>query len=355
MEKSFNCPQCEMKMIARLGQKRAHHFMHDGHPCGLESYTHKIGKLIFYLRYKKALKNGFPVVIHADVPVNCDHCSIGPCLLEYNSKTMDLTNRYNKISLETKSAENLIPDILLTDKDGKQIFVEIHVTSPCSQEKLDSGNPIIEFHLEGPTDFYLLQSAEPLRNGKKISFHNFPWIRKKATEKECGNELQNVFIVYPSRKCYLPERGSFLKPSELPKGTYLQPIQYADILMHNELNVRESERAFHFGVAIANCFLCHHHIPEALLNKVYCKIDSYEDKKHSAAANCSKYRPDQNKFHFRNISSQQIEDHNGKMDELYQSGQMSKLMAEFYKNGALSIMAKRFLESGMIKEIDGIK
>lgn len=181
------CPECKMKMIPRLGPKRAHHFMHDGQPCGLESYTHKIGKLLFYQRYKDALKNDDPVTIYANVPVNCDHCSLGPCLLEHKCKVMDLTKRFKKIDLEKKIDDGLIPDILLTDGKGKNIFVEIKVTSPCSQDKLDSKNPIIEIHLEGPEDFDL-PLADPIIAGEKISFHNFPWFKRKAQEKECGRE-----------------------------------------------------------------------------------------------------------------------------------------------------------------------
>ncbi len=75
-EKDFTCPECDLKMIARLGQKRAHHFMHDGQPCGIESYTHKIGKLIFHQRDTDALESRTPVTIHANVPVMCEHCNI---------------------------------------------------------------------------------------------------------------------------------------------------------------------------------------------------------------------------------------------------------------------------------------
>jgi len=139
-KENFTCPECGLRMLARLGQQRTHHFVHDGQPCGLESYTHKIGKLIFFHRYKDALKTGNPVNIYADVPTMCDHCSLGPCLLQHQFKKMDLTKRFQVIDIEKKLNDSLIPDILLTDKGGKQIFVEIHVTSPCSQEKLQSGN-----------------------------------------------------------------------------------------------------------------------------------------------------------------------------------------------------------------------
>jgi predicted RNA-binding Zn-ribbon protein involved in translation (DUF1610 family) len=347
-EKDFTCPECGLKMIARLGQKRAHHFMHDGQPCGIESYTHKIGKLIFYQRYTDALESRTPVTIYADVPVMCDHCSLGPCPLEHNFKRMDLTRRYKKNDLEKQIAGGLIPDILLTDDKGKHIFVEIHVTSPCSPEKLASGVSIIEFHLEGPEDFDLLL-AEPIQAGDEISFHNFPWTRRKATEMECGKALLDVFIIYPSKKCFLPQRGTITKPHTLPRGTYLQPIQYGDILSHSEITVWESERAYYVGIPITNCFLCQHHVPEVMLNKVYCQKESYKENKHSAAAKCRNYLQDPEHFRFRNITNKQIEEHKEKMDKLYKSGNMGKLLKPFYKTGALTITAKEWLESGSIQ------
>jgi predicted RNA-binding Zn-ribbon protein involved in translation (DUF1610 family) len=301
-EKDFTCPECGLKMIARLGQKRAHHFMHDGQPCGIESYTHKIGKLIFYQRYTDALESRTPVTIYADVPVMCDHCSLGPCPLEHNFKRMDLTRRYKKNDLEKQIAGGLIPDILLTDDKGKHIFVEIHVTSPCSPEKLASGVSIIEFHLEGPEDFDLLL-AEPIQAGDEISFHNFPWTRS----------------------------------------------QYGDILSHSEITVWESERAYYVGIPITNCFLCQHHVPEVMLNKVYCQKESYKENKHSAAAKCRNYLQDPEHFRFRNITNKQIEEHKEKMDKLYKSGNMGKLLKPFYKTGALTITAKEWLESGSIQ------
>ena len=349
-KESFTCPGCGLKMLARLGQQRIHHFVHDGQPCGLESYTHKVGKLIFFHRYRDALETGSPVNIYADVPIMCDHCSLGPCTLEHQFKKMDLTKRFEFIDIEKKLNDSLIPDILLTDNEGTQIFVEIHVTSPCSKEKLQSGKPIIEIHLESPEDFHILL-ADPIQVYDKISFFNFPWIKRKASQQECGKNLQNVFIVYPSGKCYLPGGNDIINPVRMPRGSYFQPVQFSGNLTSNESMVWESERAYYAGVPIKSCFLCRHHTPEGVFNGVYCskKANTYETKKYSAAGNCPDYIPDPEVFNYKDVPEEYLEQFREKMKGLYESGKMSEPMREAYKGGVLTVRMKKLIEDGVIR------
>ena len=308
MENEYHCPNCGAQMSAVLGEKRVWYFRHyQGQTCSLETYWHMVCKSYFFWQYKDALDNQEPVKIMADVSTMCDHCSLGPCPIAKQTRLMDLTTKYTKVFLEKKENKGFRPDVLLKDVQGNELFVEIHVTSPCSPEKLASGVPIIEFHM---TDASIdLLTARPIKAGEQVSFYNFIDNRqgpRKARGAECKKEIQDALVVYPSQKIFLFQGDNVGKPNNLPSGFIIQPVEHQDLLNSDELFMREIERAYHAGLKLKSCFLCEHGIPinNKFLN-VYC--DTRKELPHTTAIDCKDYSPNPDKFPMRFFNEREIE------------------------------------------------
>lgn len=174
--KRFFCISCDGELVPRLGEKRVKHFAHKVEQnCSLETYLHKLGKLRFIEKYQSCLDNGTEFQLKIPFIKDCHaHSDIGlECTQELDQcQVLDLTKTYSDVRVEKKDGQ-FIPDVLLRGKNGETIFVEIAVFHHSEQEKLDSGNQIIEITLDSEDDLEvfaknLLDARDP-----RISIHNF--------------------------------------------------------------------------------------------------------------------------------------------------------------------------------------
>lgn len=179
---NFFCVGCGCSMRAGLGKVREHYFAHQNsdaeRQCNQETYLHKLGKRKFLELYQLHKANGTRMAVAFRCPSVCDvsDCPYGqtePCR---NSvvEMYELYPRYSQ-AVEEEWDEIYKPDIRLTNEAGETLFIEIFVTHPCSEEKINYGVPIIEFSLQSDEDLNVI-SDEAMADvdNPQIEFYNAP-------------------------------------------------------------------------------------------------------------------------------------------------------------------------------------
>ncbi len=162
---SFHCLSCKAAMVAKLGDKNAHHFAHkkENGSCSTETYLHKLGKVLLKKRFEESPT--FIVELHRDV--ECSKRSKCPF---YNKeecrdgfyRNFDLKDYYDTCK-EEQQVGNFVADLLLSSSkypNRKPVIVEICVTHASTQEKINSGLKIIEFKIKSEEDLKKIVSTD---------------------------------------------------------------------------------------------------------------------------------------------------------------------------------------------------
>ncbi|MBR5973499.1 MAG: hypothetical protein IK017_12730 [Paludibacteraceae bacterium] len=157
-QNNFYCPNCNCLMIPVLGMKRQHHFRHDGKDhCSYESYLHNLSKK----RFKEAFDERDEFLIEVNSINACDQFDV--CLLRKNGiiacrksqkKVLNLKEFYDSCAVE-KEYNGFIADVMLYDSTGMfkvPTFLEVNVSHPCDEKKIQSDIPIIEFKIKNEED-----------------------------------------------------------------------------------------------------------------------------------------------------------------------------------------------------------
>jgi hypothetical protein len=157
---NFVCVGCGGILKPRLGSKNRHHFYHVVNKnCSRETYLHKLGKKIFFDEFqrRKQLKEKFTLVIPSTETCSKFKAFNHQCVFTNQGKesSIDLITAFPEIFEETL-VDSFIPDLyLLNPANGKKVFIEIVVSNPPSENKINSGIPIIRIDVdaEGDLDF----------------------------------------------------------------------------------------------------------------------------------------------------------------------------------------------------------
>jgi len=189
---SYFCIGCGNELIARLGKIKVHHFSHKKEVnCSGETYLHLLGKQLLYDNYLECLKTNVPFNIEFYQKRVCNHYEqdLGvKCNLEKSIVKFDLTQHFDKISIEEREG-SFIADIMLTSKSGKdKIFIEIAVTHLSTEQKLNSKYRIIEINIDSEEDFEPIKSKLLSINNSKIKFKNF-----KTKQINCNGNCENIY------------------------------------------------------------------------------------------------------------------------------------------------------------------
>lgn len=116
------CPACGRTLIAKKGRKTAAHFSHHGNAAGCG---------------KNAETNAH---IWAKEVLNREKLIMLPAVRATVGKETLQTYRERMFEFETaeleKSLGDIVPDVMLTTRDGRQMLVEVMVTHACGPEKI---------------------------------------------------------------------------------------------------------------------------------------------------------------------------------------------------------------------------
>ena len=204
----YYCLSCGKEMIPKLGKLREHHFSHKKekggcslhHICNEETYLHEYAK--HFIKEMFDSRNEFNVTFKQYNVCNQQHfCIYYQFVLEKSNgadidickqtvqRTYNLKQFYDTCELE-KEYCGYVADVMLSSKSNSErppLFIEIAVSHPCEQKKLDSGIRIIEIFIPKNTDdikeLRLVEGENKLSSSEdpiQIKFHNF--IREEESD-----------------------------------------------------------------------------------------------------------------------------------------------------------------------------
>lgn len=189
---AYTCPGCKSPLTPVLGEINAKHFRHSEECCVLETYLHKCAKEAFFYRYQQALSCGMPISLELERQVFCNVSVLAlagdetrRCLKTVSAR-YNLTQFFDQVELEKHDkVTGLRPDVMLCDAAGeRRCYVEICVTHPCSQEKIETGIPILEFKVQSATDIQMLLTGS--YSIKEKSLRVFNWLPPSQTVDTCS-------------------------------------------------------------------------------------------------------------------------------------------------------------------------
>ena len=175
----FFCIQCKRGMILKQGKIREWHFAHktNSENCSYESYLHKLAKIRLCDWFNNAAEiplflewnNECPRINNcfwAKCPSNST-CKI-PMYKKWNLKkwysTCEMEKQYGKYKADLFLPYN-------GDKDAP-LFIEICVTHPCDEDKINSGVRIIEFTIASEEDIDEIINHQ-IKGNDKTKIYNF--------------------------------------------------------------------------------------------------------------------------------------------------------------------------------------
>ena len=178
----YTCPQCGRPMLPRLGKKRTKHFYHsENQSCGVESYVHKIAKLILEHRFNER-EIPFVVVFKSHLLCEREHTCrlfrLSSCSFQ-EDRVSDLLKEYDLPAVVEPIVPGLQdffkPDVCLRSSKpiNKNLFIEVWYKHKSSDKKIQSGYPIIEFHILSEKDLLALSTQQSFSEGGNIRFYNF--------------------------------------------------------------------------------------------------------------------------------------------------------------------------------------
>ena len=177
----YLCIECKERLAPRAlkSLKVSRHFYHlhadseqyRDRKCNAEGYLHKMAKTLL----ADSLKNSTdPFNIFWTDTAYCRHEGADRSICRKRiDREYNIVQNTPEVSGEKRDGD-FIPDILLEDKDGNKIYIEIYSTSRCSDKKLDSGNRIIEIEVKSESQIEdIVKTRKIHRDSKAVRLFNF--------------------------------------------------------------------------------------------------------------------------------------------------------------------------------------
>ena len=276
--KDYVCLGCGNILRAKLGNGgREPHFFHKQNvDCNHETYLHEYAKKYikhlfdtrehFYVQYEVKLKCCLYDECGYRISAQQKAYDMDCCRSEV--KAIDLKEYYTTCELE-KEYDGFIPDILLTNdskEDRKPVFIEIAITHFSTDDKIESGNRIIEIAIPrdyGTDDLGVLSVLKETVTEKDekdihISFRNFK--REFQSEEPLNKHSLTVFFINEFNRAQTEKLEKSC--SEYSKEKIIPQSRY-------EIHSAEpySEKIYDYGVAracldgfeILECVVCHYY------------------------------------------------------------------------------------------------
>lgn len=289
---SYRCPNCGGAMLACLGSKNAHYFRHDdkNRKCGIESYIHKVAKTILINRYntpQTVFVIGFSPKRQCKEYNQCKHkdynCHLSPEYREFDLKVHYDLPAQAEVNYNDENGV-FRPDVILTSSNPnrKPIFIEVYHKHKSSENKVDSGNFIIEIRIKTFEDLKLLE-AGVLQESDVVHFLNFKNINVSPDEivreivevgQENGLRFSERILPYCRKSIKGRRQESNIRRLTLYKSgkTFESGILDDEVNDHNlnalmdiTYNIQSVPYDFHPHMVLAklhiearNCHLCNH-------------------------------------------------------------------------------------------------
>ena len=298
---TFYCISCGKEMVAKLGDKKSHHFAHKVNDvsCNLETYLHKLAKLLLK---KKFQEGGFEIEIS-----QYSLCKESEnCLFENNCKVLvdkkyDL-RRYYDTCEEEQYVDGFCADLLIIGEGQPPILVEIYVSHECSNQKINSGHRIIEIPIESETDIkYFYEDVITERAG--VRFYGFK--RKLAKREFIDCKTISRFILHKSGAAIVKpiscqkqyDRDTVFSLLELNMDYYHSNAEHDYLYRTLEMGEHPLNiglvYAVNKGFSFKNCHLCKYARDDSFGGGIFCcmskKYGTPCNPNQKNASSCSYY------------------------------------------------------------------
>lgn len=245
-----------------------------------DRYLHNYSELRIKQRFDESVENGQFLVQYYEVkscPLssNCRNKNRNFCKGQPRAslKTINLRELYDTCSLE-KNEDKYIADLLLTnskDSSIKPMFLEIFVTHKCSEEKISSGNQIIEIKINKAEDAEneIIENAGDIIEeyvflksyGEKvvppIKFYGFDRYKEINDKVEFLN-----FTLTKDNQDLIGDCGiktCFDVDSSLPGNTIISLSVPRDEFKNRDIYEYGMALAHKNGIPVRDCSLCHYY------------------------------------------------------------------------------------------------
>ena len=130
-----------------------------------------------------------PFILSYQENIKCINAAATSSCIKPITKEVDLSKEYPLVSVEKRDGE-FIPDILLENKRGKKIYVEIYSTSAISDKKRASGHKIIQIKVYKESDIEKIVKARHINAKiKEVELIGFDaQVKTFDCEGECNYE-----------------------------------------------------------------------------------------------------------------------------------------------------------------------
>ncbi|MDF4352609.1 hypothetical protein P3445_08870 [Vibrio parahaemolyticus] len=189
---SYTCVGCGSSLSPVLGEINAKHFRHSEDCCSLETYLHETAKEAFFHCYQQAINTGTPIVLQLERNVFCGSPRLGLLRNKVSqcSKSVparyDLTKFFDRVELEKRDkTTGLQPDVMLSDSSNtRRCYIEICVTHASTQDKIDTGVPILEFKIQSIDDIQMIfKGCYSIEDERLIIFN---WLPPSRIDESCS-------------------------------------------------------------------------------------------------------------------------------------------------------------------------
>ncbi len=146
----FNCPGCKQEVYAATeGKVQRPHFRHKSingsKGCSEpESYIHWITKELF-ADFFKSIDS-----LYIEIPYYL-YCTASKTCKKKSTYQLDLKEKFPYILVE-EYHQGFRPDCMLYNDIGEKLYLEVKYTHAVSEEKIDTGMPIIELNISNEKD-----------------------------------------------------------------------------------------------------------------------------------------------------------------------------------------------------------
>lgn len=253
---NYHCLSCGRELIAKLGEKNQKHFAHkfntEGFPCNNETYLHQLAKIKIKEKFDKS--ESFFIKLREKVICssveNCEFATNKHLCIKEREKLVNLKKYYNLCSIE-KSIKDFRADLLLenTTTRIKPILIEIFVTHPCSQDKINSKLPIIEIPIQSEEDIKIVEKQIEFC-GQTYNLH----IKDIHEPMEINHTIQKYVLFSSGKYLYKPTYQTTCRHIKTPQYNhaileifvYDQKICKTDFLFY----------AITLGYNLKDCSIC---------------------------------------------------------------------------------------------------
>ena len=310
------CPACKKPLQAKnAGRIREHHFAHQPGtdcPTALETALHLLAKeKIQKAFYEQEVFNiEFEYRSYCTNRESCQYCRYGDCV-DAMRKVFNLKEFYDSCEQEVPYDEiRRRSDLKIwasTQPNLAPVYIEIHVTHQSEEEKLHSGNKIIEVKVEDENDIDEIIQKGFVEGERITRYHRESVVTAKTAfygfkSEDYDNTSINQkiaisrYILHPSGKHQYYKDLSLCKELERSHKNALYEICFhtIDAYCIHELAKWMCYRKF----GIKNCLLCKNYVNNyAGLGKLcrmyhYLGIDKFEPHDTATAKTCQLFTLD---------------------------------------------------------------